>query len=180
MTKKENHAEIKIQLVKSEEVDLLVTFARTTFVAAFGPYNNPEDMDQYLNERITVAFMTREMETEGTYFYFAKMNGRIIGYLKLNIDDAQNEPIGAKGLEIERIYVESSLQGKGIGQQLLDFAFLKAKEWQKPTLWLGVWDGNPGAIKLYQRNGFVQFGSHDFRLGNDLQTDLLMKIEMDE
>lgn len=180
MTKKENQTEITLQLVNSEQVDLLVTMARETFLTAFGRYNKAEDMNQYLDERITVSYMTQELNTEGTYFYFARLHGDLVGYLKLNIDEAQNEPVGSNGLEIERIYVLSSYQGRGIGQQLLGFAFDMAKKWQKKTVWLGVWDRNPGAIKLYQRNGFVQFGSHEFQLGNDLQTDLLMKLELNE
>lgn len=179
MTKKENPPELTIQLVNSEEVDLLVTLARNTYMAAFGQYNKVEDMNQYLDERMTVSHMTKELETEGSYFYFARWDGEPVGYLKLNIGEAQNEPLGSNGLEIERIYVAATEQGKGIGQQLMDFTFLMAAKWQKSTVWLGVWDRNPGAIKFYQRNGFVQFGSHNFQLGNDLQTDLLMKLERD-
>ena len=179
MTKKEKHPEINIQLVNKEEVDLLVTLARDTFIAAFGSYNTESDMNQYLDERVTAAYMSKELDTDGSFFYFAKMNGTLIGYLKLNIDLAQNEPLGSKSLEIERIYIESDYQGRGIGQQLLNFAFAKAKAWNKSTVWLGVWDQNSGAIKLYERNGFQPFGSHDFQLGNDLQTDILMKMELE-
>ncbi|MDW3193368.1 MAG: GNAT family N-acetyltransferase [Cytophagales bacterium] len=179
MTKKEKHSEISIQLVNKEEVDILVTLARDTFVAAFGSYNTESDMNQYLDERVTINYMTKELDTDGSFFYFAKMNGTLIGYLKLNIDQAQNEPLGPKSLELERIYVISTQQGQGIGQQLLNFAYSMAKEWNKSTIWLGVWDQNPGAIKLYERNGFQPFGSHDFQLGDDLQTDILMKMELE-
>lgn len=179
MTEKEKYPEITIQLVNKEEVDLLVTLARDTFVAAFGQYNTDSDMNQYLDDRVTVEYMSKELDTDGSFFYFAKMNGTLTGYLKLNIDQAQNEPLGPKSLEIERIYIESTYQGQGIGQRLMDFAIARAKAWNKSTIWLGVWDRNPGAIKLYERNGFQPFGRHDFQLGDDLQTDILMKMELD-
>jgi hypothetical protein len=38
-----------------------------------------------------------------------------------------------------------------------------------------VWEKNVNGIRFYQRHGFVQFGSHQFRMGDDLQTDVLMK-----
>lgn len=180
MTENEKYPEISIELVNKEEVGNLVTLARDTCIIAFGKYNSKADMNQYLDERVTPTYMTQELNTEGTHFYFAKVNDTLVGYLKLNIDHAQNEPLGPKGLEIERIYVKATFQGKGIGQQLLNFALKQANKWQKSTVWLGVWDQNPGAIKLYQRNGFKQFGSHDFMLGNDLQTDLLMKLELND
>ena len=179
MTKKEIRPEIAVQLVNKEEVDLLVTLARDTFVTAFGHCNKTTDMNQYLNKHMNATYTLKEMQTKGTFFYFARLATVSVGYLKLNIDQAQNEPMGSNSLEIERIYIEAAYQGRGIGQQLMDFALMKAKEWQKATVWLGVWDRNPRAIKIYERNGFEHFGSHDFQLGNDLQTDLLMKKELD-
>ncbi len=180
MTKKENSTEISLQLVKSEEVEILATLVRNTFVTAFGQFNTEEDMKQYVDERLTPSYIAGEMDVDGSYFYFAKISKVIVGYLKLNINQAQNEPIGSKGLEIERVYVDRHFQGKGIGQKLLNFSLDKAREWNRTIVWLGVWDRNPGAIKLYKRNGFEQFGSHDFLLGSDLQTDLLMKLELND
>lgn len=178
VNEKEKPGQITIQLVNSEEVALLASLARRTFVDAFGRYNNEADMDHYLNDRLSIPAMNKELHTESSFFYFARIATTIVGYLKINIDEAQNEPMGSDGLEIERIYIDEPYQGKGIGQELIRFTEQKASEWGKNTLWLGVWDRNPGAIKLYERNGFVPFGSHDFQLGEDLQTDILMKREL--
>ena len=43
------------------------------------------------------------------------------------------------------------------------------------AIWLGVWEENNKAIAFYKRHGFEVFGSHPFKLGGDLQRDLLMK-----
>ncbi|NNU33656.1 GNAT family N-acetyltransferase [Mucilaginibacter sp. S1162] len=53
-----------------------------------------------------------------------------------------------------------------------------AKQRHKTYVWLGVWEGNPKAIKFYQRHGFVVFSQHQFKLGNDIQTDIMMKLEL--
>ena len=42
-------------------------------------------------------------------------------------------------------------------------------------VWLGVWEQNPRAIRFYEKNGFVPFDTHVFILGEDKQTDILMK-----
>ena len=178
MTKKEKYPEISIQLVSSEEVGPLLQFAKRTFIEAFGRFNRESDMAIYLDQKFTPDAFTREFQTEGSYFYLARWENQVIGYLKLNIDQAQNEPLGSAALEIERIYIDGSHQGKGLGQQLLDFAVVQAHKWQKSLIWLGVWDQNPGAIRFYERNGFIPFGSHEFMLGTDRQTDLLMKMEV--
>ena len=45
-------------------------------------------------------------------------------------------------------------------------------------VWLGVWEENLRAINFYKKNGFSEFSKHVFRLGNDEQTDIMMKLEM--
>jgi len=42
-------------------------------------------------------------------------------------------------------------------------------------VWLGVWEENPRAIRFYQKNGFVEFDKHIFKLGDDKQIDIMMK-----
>ncbi|MNF16430.1 Protease synthase and sporulation negative regulatory protein PAI 1 [compost metagenome] len=42
-------------------------------------------------------------------------------------------------------------------------------------IWLGVWEENKRALRFYEKNGFTVFDKHIFRLGNDEQTDLMMK-----
>jgi len=43
-------------------------------------------------------------------------------------------------------------------------------------VWLGVWEENQRAINFYKRNGFKEFGKHSFIVGDDEQTDLMMKL----
>jgi len=45
-------------------------------------------------------------------------------------------------------------------------------------VWLGVWEENPRAIAFYKKNGFVEFDKHIFKLGNDEQTDIMMKLQL--
>ncbi|MEY3918157.1 MAG: Protease synthase and sporulation negative regulatory protein 1, partial [Bacteroidota bacterium] len=45
-------------------------------------------------------------------------------------------------------------------------------------IWLGVWEHNPRAIRFYEKQGFVKFDQHIFQLGDDEQTDILMKLSL--
>ena len=45
---------------------------------------------------------------------------------------------------------------------------------EKQKIWLGVWEHNEPAKAFYTKWGFKQFGAHDFVMGDDRQTDLLM------
>lgn len=98
-----------------------------------------------------------------------------MGYLKLNTAHAQTEPQAADALEIERIYVLSSYHGGGVGQALYHHAMSVAEDRKASYVWLGVWEHNHRALRFYEKNGFIAFGTHIFQLGNDQQTDILMK-----
>jgi len=106
------------------------------------------------------------------YEFFAHLNA---GYIKINFNDAQTEYKDKNALEVERIYVSGEHHGKQIGKQLLDFAINTARSKQFAYVWLGVWEHNGKAIGFYKHHGFEPCGSHDFMLGDDKQTDLLMK-----
>ena len=40
------------------------------------------------------------------------------------------------------------------------------------------WEENPRAINFYKKNGFVEFDKHIFKLGDDEQTDILMRLKL--
>lgn len=169
-----------IQFRKCTLEDLLIlsTLAKTTFVAAFGAQNTKEDMAAYVQEAFTLEQVKTELVNPYSIFYFVQEGQEIIGYLKLNMETAQSEPI-ENGLEVERIYLLATYQGKGIGQLMMDQAFEVAKHLKKTRLWLGVWGKNYGAVRFYERNGLKKFAEHDFYLGKDLQTDWLMDINVE-
>jgi len=95
----------------------------------------------------------------------------------LNWGAAQTELTDPTAFEIERIYVLKPYLGKGMGNFLMDAALEIAYKMKPSYVWLGVWEKNERAIRFYEKYGFKVFGSHLFSLGNDIQTDLLMKLE---
>lgn len=135
-------------------------------------------MKKYLETKFSLEKLTSEWQNPDSNFYFAKENETIIGYLKLNTAKAQTELQDPNALEIERIYVIQAFHGKKVGQLLLDFALKKAKQNDNIYIWLGVWEENHRAIRFYSKNGFVVFDKHIFMMGNDAQTDYLMKKEL--
>jgi ribosomal protein S18 acetylase RimI-like enzyme len=42
------------------------------------------------------------------------------------------------------------------------------------TLWLGVWDQNPRAIRFYTKWGYEDVGGQTFMLGDDPQQDRVL------
>ena len=87
-------------------------------------------------------------------------------------------PQNKSAVEIERIYVLPEFQGKDVGKQLYNKALEIAQQKNAEFMWLGVWEENPRAISFYKKNGFVEFDKHIFKLGDDEQTDIMMKLAL--
>ena len=85
-----------------------------------------------------------------------------------------------QSLEIERIYVSKEFQGEGLGRCLMEKAISTAIRRKKKYVWLGVWEKNEKALRFYKRNGFYQIGTHSFVMGDDEQTDYIMRKDLEE
>ena len=169
---------ISIIKVGIQDVEKLQAIGRVTFSQTFAAYNNAEDMEAYLNTSYAIEKLSAEINNPDSAFYFAKDGENVVGYLKVNTGTAQSEKNDARAFEIERIYVDKAYLGQKIGQLLFDKAISLAKSKNAVYVWLGVWEENHRALAFYTKNGFVPFDKHIFKLGNDAQTDIMMKLEL--
>ena len=171
---------IEITKIGLNEIEQLQAIGKQTFFETFADKNTEENMQKYLEEGFTIEKLTAELTNPDSEFYFAQSNNNVIGYLKINFGSAQTELKDTKSLEIERIYVLQAFHGQKVGQILYNTAFDIAKEKNSDYLWLGVWEKNLRAISFYKKNGFVEFDKHIFVLGDDAQTDLMMKLKLNK
>jgi GNAT superfamily N-acetyltransferase len=162
-----------IRIATSEDVEVLCQIGEKTFVETYGEQNTPENLQQYLDEKFNKEQILDEINTPNTIFLLVELNNRAIGYAKMRLNLAENSD--PKALEIERIYIEKERHGLKLGAALMQKCIDVALEKGYQSLWLGVWEHNPKAIEFYQKWGFEVYGEHIFQLGNDAQTDYLLK-----
>jgi ribosomal protein S18 acetylase RimI-like enzyme len=170
--------EIVIINADVDHLDKLQEIAVKTFTKTIPADVSSDDMQVYVQDRFGKDVIARALSNPETEFYIARLNKEAIGYLKINFGNAQTDLKDPEGMEIERIYTLSEHFGKNVGKVLLDKAFETAREKNVKYVWLGVWEKNPRAIRFYEKNGFVSFGNHSFKFGNDTHTDILMKLEL--
>jgi ribosomal protein S18 acetylase RimI-like enzyme len=169
---------IEIIQVTTTDIDQLQRIGRQTFHETFSAFNSEENMNKYLEEGFSTEKLTAELNDKNAEFYFATHEKKVIGYLKLNSGASQTELKDNKALEIERIYVVNQFHGKKAGQTLYNKAIEIARQKKVDYVWLGVWEKNSRAMTFYRKNGFVEFDKHIFKLGNEEQTDIMMKLEL--
>lgn len=166
---------IEIKKISLNDLVALQTLSIKTFTDTFAKDNTPEDLKDYLDQAYTEEKLTSELQNKQSEFYFIHSDDQLAGYLKINVNDAQTETIEEDALEIERIYIDSDFKRLGLGKMLYNKAIERAKELNKTAIWLGVWERNFSAMKFYRKMGFTQVGAHSFFMGEDEQTDLIMK-----
>lgn len=166
---------MEIKQCTTADVAQLRDICRRTFVETFAEQNTAENMERFLAESFSEERLTEEIHASESFTYIAYENGAPVGYLKLNTCAAQTEKGFDNSLEIQRIYLLSDVKGRGLGTELICFSEEKARELSLDFIWLGVWEHNYPALKFYEKLGFEQFSQHTFVLGDDKQTDLLMR-----
>ncbi len=171
---------LKIRQATIEDARLLTDLAYTTFWDAFAhhPKNAPDDLNHYMRQAFNLDQIAAELEDGSSIFLIAEIDTKPAGYAKL-ITNSIEEGITAKvPIELSRLYSHQEFLGQGVGQNLMDACFTKARDGGHDVMWLGVWEFNPRAQRFYEKNGFRIVGRHVFQLGSDPQIDLLMQKEL--
>ena len=149
-----------------------------TYSDTFGHMNTPSNMKAYLEQAYNINKLHEELSNSNSTFYFLYTNEKLSGYLKLNEYKAQTDIYDPQCLEIERIYVTKEFQGKGLGSFLIKKAIDIANIRKKSYVWLGVWERNHKAILFYKKKGFYVIGKHSFFMGEEEQTDFIMRKDL--
>ncbi|MDT0606174.1 GNAT family N-acetyltransferase [Croceitalea rosinachiae] len=170
--------EITFKLCSEKDLEQLIKVSRETFISSFEKDNDPKDFKNYITHAFSKEVLLEQLRDKGSDFYFVHNQKNLLGYFKINEFGAQSELKESNGLELERIYVIERYQGSKIGLKILEKVFALAKQKSKTYIWLGVWEQNERAIKWYQKHKFKKFGTHPYLIGNDEQTDWLMRKEL--
>jgi ribosomal protein S18 acetylase RimI-like enzyme len=160
------------------DAEPLAALAQRTFRDNFAEDNSTEDMEAYFRDAFSRERVCAELADQANTFLLAFIGGAAeqpSGYAKLRTGTSDPSVTGPDPVELERLYVDRSAIGHGVGAALLRASLEAARSAGLRTLWLGVWERNARAISFYERWGFVAVGDHVFRLGSHDQRDLILE-----
>lgn len=157
-----------------EDAELLAELGARTFSETFAVDNTEEDMAEYVATSFNVEQQTDEVEDHAATFLIAEVDGHAAGYAMLREAEPEKGVEGANPIELVRLYVSREWLGRGLGQELMRACLDEARQAGHETIWLGVWERNERAQAFYRKWNFRPVGEHMFKLGADLQRDILM------
>ena len=153
----------------SSDAAALAELGARTFADAFAAQNRPEDLEAYLAKTYGEVQQRREIEDPEIVTLLVHDGELLIAFAQLRGSSSEHGDV-----ELARFYVHREHHGRGVAQMLMSAVVDAARELGGETLWLGVWEHNPRAIRFYEKCGFRDVGSHPFLVGSDLQTDRVM------
>lgn len=147
-----------------DDLPILTEIARQTIQESHGHSAAAEDMQYYLDHKVTQAALRAELLDERNIFYWVHYDGRPVGYSKIILDCPLDSVASPNVTKLERLYLLQELHGLQLGQRLFDFNIELAKAANQAGIWLYVWKGNHRAIAFYLKNGFQVVGEGFFKL----------------
>lgn len=177
---------IRVRRADAADAVVLSEFGERVFRETFEATNDPADMAAYLAEAFGADLQRAEIAEPAAIVLLAEdVTGsnsiaHLAGYSHLTTGEAPDSVPGPDQLELKRFYIDRAWQGTGLAQMLMRATLDAAVAAGARTLWLGVWEHNPRAIAFYRKFAFVEAGTHDFMLGRDRQTDLIMMRPLDD
>lgn len=164
-----------IRKATAADASLIAELSRATFYETFAPFNTAENMQLFMDGPFHREKLMQEVEDPANLFFLAMEGEQAVGYVKMKVNNDAPGLEGQQAIEIARIYAIAQQVGRGVGRRLMEHCLDVAAQLNMDIIWLGVWEQNRRAIDFYTRWGFEPFGTHLFQLGNDPQTDWLMK-----
>ena len=114
----------------------------------------------YKEKFFSTERLTEEMTDSNSQFYLAYYHDEAVGFLKLNINAPLEGFETKNALELERIYLNKEVTGKGIGRKLVQLAVNTAKQNHKNIVWLKAMDTSKGSMAFYEKMGFRIKGTY--------------------
>lgn len=172
--------DILIRRATAEDIEGVADLAVRSFRDTFEADNDAKNIDDYVRSSLTAERLRNEFdETSNIFLVACRHRDKVpVGYAKLCTASDDPGINGQNTVEIERIYADKCVIGRGVGAALMRACLNVAKDLRSETIWLGVWEHNEHAIRFYQRWEFKPVGVRQFALGSELQNDVVMSRQL--
>jgi ribosomal protein S18 acetylase RimI-like enzyme len=166
---------VSIRRATPADAEALARIGRETFAETFGHLYPPEDLAAFLDEAHGLDRVRGDLEGPETAVWLAIFEGAPVGYVLAGPCALPHPEVRAEDGEIKRLYLSARAQNGGLGGALFDAAMRWLRESARAVVWIGVWSGNHGAQRFYERRGFRRVGGYGFRVGAVVDDEFILR-----
>lgn len=102
------------------DVKLINDLAAQSFISTYKDIAPDDQIEWMFEDMYSIPNLEKQFD-EGHLYFILYRHGEAIGYLSL-------EPHGERLIHLQKLYILSSMQGRGYGRVLIEYAFQKAKQ----------------------------------------------------
>jgi diamine N-acetyltransferase len=147
-----------------DDLPILTDIARKSFWESHGHSAAAEDIEGYVDNKLTEEAFRTELLDERNIFHLIFHNGRPAGYSKIVLDSPLENIAAQNVTRLDRLYFLQEFHGLGLAQQLFEHNLHIAKQSKQAGIWLCTWTENHRAIAFYEKMGFQIIGESNFKI----------------
>jgi ribosomal protein S18 acetylase RimI-like enzyme len=167
--------EIVYRQARPADAQDLAAFGSESFVEAYGYSVKPGDLTLHVLRTYSEELQLEELSDPNSWTILAGREGSIVGAALLRASSPPAELVPELNwTEIARFYVSQPYWKTGVSTDLMVATLLSIRERLSEVVWLQVWEHAGQAIRFYRKWGFLEVGEAPFRLGTEVQRDLVM------
>ncbi|KAA0700354.1 GNAT family N-acetyltransferase [Neorhizobium sp. P12A] len=148
-------------------------FAARLFRATYGDDTPASDLHSYIEKNFSTERQEAEIVDPFAAVFLAMADGQVVGYAHVILDGANGS-----AAFLNRIYVDAEWRGIGLADDLLEAVTGECRERDFASLELTVFERNSRALAFYKRIGFAATGTTTFVVGEDIQSDIVMALDL--
>ena len=161
---------ITVKKAGTESIPVIRELARVTWAISYASMISPDQVDYMLDLFYSADSLEKQMQN-GHQFIIASEEDIPLGFASYSPKTDSTDEI----YRLHKLYIDPSLQGKGVGRTLLDHVLKTIQGSAATILELNVNRSNK-AIGFYQRLGFAIISEEDIDIGNGyFMNDYLMQ-----
>lgn len=138
---------ISFEFANKQDIECIHNIAKKTWFETYRTIISAKQMDFMFEKMYAISALAHQIEVEKNVFIIAYSSNEPVGFISFKKDT--NEPI----LKIPKLYIVPNMQGKGIGEMLINKVVAYGKQNNFNFIELNVNRNNP-AIGFYLKQGF--------------------------
>ena len=146
---------MKVRKVGLADLHELRDIGIKSYVPHYAHMWKPNGLEWYSKKCFGEEFLQNELIDANVEYYIISAAEQNIGILKLVLQKPLPDSDIENALYLEKIYFVKEWTGKGVGREVMNFAFERANQLNRDCIWLVAMDTANKPVQAYKKVGFV-------------------------
>lgn len=150
--------EIRLKAIQPDDYQKVFELMNEIYPAAYEQFWEDKG-DWYLKSQYNKNTVLEELNQKDSFYSFIYFKDSLVGIMRVLWKTSLMDTNNHNEVKLHRLYLKPSLQGKGIGKQLLQWLEKECLKSGASLLWLDVMDKKSQAVAFYKNIGFKHHSS---------------------